>query len=59
MKTKSKGIGDSPKGYDDVKAWLKDGTKRQAAPKVVVNSHAGGEVKVEGKKANLASGRTR
>jgi hypothetical protein len=51
MKKQSKGKGDSPKGYDDVKAWLKDGTKRQAGPKVTVNTHGGGDVKVEGKKA--------
>jgi hypothetical protein len=49
---KTKHIGDSAKNYHDPGPWLKDGTKRQAAPKVVVNSHGGGDVKVEGKKAS-------
>jgi hypothetical protein len=30
-----KGLGDSPKGYDNPKPWLKIGTPRQAGPKVV------------------------
>jgi hypothetical protein len=52
MKTKSKGIGDSPKGYENPAPYLKDGTKRQPAPKVVVNTFGGNEKKVEGKKAS-------
>jgi hypothetical protein len=30
-----KGLGDSPKGYDSPKPWLKTGTARQSGPKVV------------------------
>jgi hypothetical protein len=52
-KKQSKGLGDSPKGWENPAAYLKDGTKRQAGPAVIINSHGGGgDTKVGGKKAN-------
>jgi hypothetical protein len=36
--SRPQGKGDSPDGYYNPKPWLKTGTKREAAPKVVIKT---------------------